>query len=216
LGLAYTDLISQIHTIAEAVPLHYPGIEEDENIPNGFDEAMQYFVSTVISTNGNAQKILLAGFSSGGNLAFELAKKLEDLGYITTVLLIDCRPKEQLQTFVREELVPMAASVYSVLEHYPGGKELAQRYESAFFAFVSYYIESHITSGKIKSNMYILLTQDNSEGESWSNYTDGKAKIIYLPGNNHHELLHEKNNLVCISNVITQFLEEQNEMIIPT
>jgi surfactin synthase thioesterase subunit len=79
--------------IREMLVLHIPGFVEEERLPASLDVAIAYQMSAVEAAIGRDSPLILAGYSTGGILAYALASELEARGrQVSAVVLLDTYP----------------------------------------------------------------------------------------------------------------------------
>jgi polyketide synthase 7 len=77
----------------ETLVLHVPGFVGEERLPASLDVAIAYQLSAVEATLGRDSSLILAGYSTGGTLAYALAGELEARGrQVGAVVLLDTYP----------------------------------------------------------------------------------------------------------------------------
>lgn len=76
--------------IREMLVLHIPGFVGEERLPASLDVAIAYQMSAVEAAIGRDSPLILAGYSTGGALAYVLASQLEARGrQVSAVVLLD-------------------------------------------------------------------------------------------------------------------------------
>src|SRR5439155_3604627 len=69
-------LVESVAEQIEIVVLDYPTIDPEKIAPIGFDAIVDHFVAQIRASSGDGQPVRLLGFSLGGLLAFETARRL--------------------------------------------------------------------------------------------------------------------------------------------
>jgi surfactin synthase thioesterase subunit len=79
--------------IRETLVLHVPGFVGEERLPASLDVAVAYQMSAIEAAIGRDSPLILAGYSTGGTLAYALASQLEARGrQVSGVVLLDTYP----------------------------------------------------------------------------------------------------------------------------
>jgi surfactin synthase thioesterase subunit len=79
--------------VREMQVLHIPGFVAEERLPESLDVAIAYQMSAVEAAVGRDSPLILAGYSTGGTLAYALASELEARGaQVSAVVLLDAYP----------------------------------------------------------------------------------------------------------------------------
>jgi hypothetical protein len=100
--------------IRETLVLHIPGFVGEERLPASLDVALAYQMTAVEAAIGRDSPLILAGYSSGGTLAYGLASRLEASGrQVGAVVLLDTYPARPDGVATKQE----AAAVQRLLSN---------------------------------------------------------------------------------------------------
>ncbi|AFC30793.1 Tyrocidine synthetase 3 [Paenibacillus mucilaginosus 3016] len=201
-GLTFAGLAHELR--GQAAVLAFDYIEEEDRI--------ERYVS-VITKHQPHGEIRLAGYSGGGNLAFETAKELERLGRtVSMVLLFDSYPRldslpeaaEEKPGDPFEELQSHLASIepsadLSLLE---SGREEITRKMGAYEA----YLRSLRQTGRIRADLLLIQSENgdeelrsfwNARASEWGGLTAGTLHIVQGRGT-HNRMLDREH---CAANL---------------
>ncbi|WP_046758363.1 non-ribosomal peptide synthetase [Kordia jejudonensis] len=178
-GFAYKPLAQHIDTAAVYA---FDFIEAENRIE-------QYVEKIISVTAGEA--IVLAGWSLGGNLAFEVAKAIEAKGIsVTDVLIMDALPMltkidaidDILQKDEFHKEIPKYIEKYPELETI---KDVVLNKSDVYFR----YALTQIHSGTLKSTIQFLKAENTSQEaiEGWNSLTLQEIQTHHLQGT-HQEL----------------------------
>ncbi|PQP83339.1 hypothetical protein C0Q44_01055 [Paenibacillus sp. PCH8] len=223
----YYELVSQLEglNIYGFVP---KGYENDEEPLYTVQELAQYYYGVLTQLNPIGPYRLL-GWSFGGNVAFELARIIEDAGQQLELLIILDAPARSHERDIRpmnrmEALAELASNngyefkpstdyevhLKEVLTHFPGestlsGLKVRLANEVAF--------DNYYSAEPIQSDIHLLYatTQDEhspvplTDAQSWHAKTTGTCTATPIPG--HHENLIDYNHAVNVAHYVNQLVK---------
>jgi acyl carrier protein len=142
------------------------------------EDFVSYCLKKVIETAGQDAEITLIGYSSGGNIAFEVVKQLNSAGFsVDKLLLIDSIFKKEAIDF-NEEYVNQEIRFWTIETEYTRhifSSDLAY-YQNLIKSYASY-MASLVNTGKIDAPIYHMLSaSDQTVGfdVGWERVTEGK------------------------------------------
>ncbi len=182
------------------------------DMPASWDNALANFASKIAASAGHP--IYLMGYSGGGNLAFEVCKRLESEGFpIQALILIDAYRKRQFPSSMPADLETMKLEAAASLGPHPTPKALKDLDE--YYEIINFKIEDF--QGEIRTDTF-LITSENRQSfgdrklgdqpffKSWHDITTGRYQEIQGFGN-HEEMLqhpHLEHNLGLLTKIFSE------------
>lgn len=140
----------------------------------------------------------LLGYSAGGNMAFEIAKKLEESGEsVEQLLLIDAATNPQNPDFTLADAAAEAEKIINLFSIDSDKNPIAPNLQMQIdvprlterITQYIFHTTRTATSGKIRAAISVFLSQDPQEvGDrrvEWKNHTTGKFQLINAYGSHH-------------------------------
>jgi amino acid adenylation domain-containing protein len=153
------------------------------------EDFVSYCLKKVIETAGQDAEITIMGYSSGGNIAFEVVKQLSSAGFkVNKLLLIDSIFKKGAIDF-NEEYVNQEIRFWTIETEYTRhifSSDLAY-YQNLIKSYASY-MASLVNTGKIDAPIYHMRSaSDQTVGfdVGWERVTEGK--YLEITGLGTHE-----------------------------
>ncbi|NLN64296.1 MAG: amino acid adenylation domain-containing protein [Clostridiaceae bacterium] len=161
---------------------------------------------------------VLMGWSAGGNLAFEVVKEMESQGHeVSDLILIDAHrtirnanlSEEEIKKIVAENLAQAEQDVF--YKDYLGKNSFIRKTVAAKMEdFFTYLRNDMINSGKVKSNIHMILSTDEIPQEQdlrrdWYRVTAGKF-LTYQGTGSHSYMLYSgavEENARIIGSILT-------------
>lgn len=173
------------------------------NFIDTFD-VIKYYTETITNIQEKGPYVLL-GYSGGGNIAFELSKRLP---HVSDIVLLDSwiRHKELILSYRRRnEIIEYYMSYY--------GKELHGRIKDRMLKYLDY-INGTVNTGMIDGNIHLIKSIDKRNdvdtyviSQSWDSLTKGRV-YVYNGYGLHTDMLTGKNilkNGKIVRNILTSF-----------
>ncbi|NEN82297.1 thioesterase domain-containing protein, partial [Paenibacillus elgii] len=160
------------------------------------EELLTQYVESIINIQPKGPYILL-GYSLGGNLAFEVAKAMEQRGYsVSDIVMLDsCRRTDKIERSLKEidSEVEDALNEFSYQQHL-FTPSIREKVKNKMYAYLTYKNEL-VNMGTVQANIHALIADGSVAGtaalgdtllwksSSMANYTE------YDIVGNHDELL---------------------------
>nr|WP_269671021.1 non-ribosomal peptide synthetase [Paenibacillus sp. 481] len=184
-----------------------------------YEQMLEQYVDSIISIQPQGPYMLM-GYSAGGNLAFEVAKAMEQRGLVVSnIVMID---SIRMDETIQHEELDMDSIIVEFIkelfgEYTPDKQELAERYKRKVFSYHDYQ-QQLLNTGEVQANIYGLV-EGHADAESstvidrlrWKDATVGKYEQYPLIGQ-HHELLKPEfleENVKVIQAILKQVVTEQ-------
>jgi tyrocidine synthetase-3 len=155
------------------------------------DELLQLYIDQMLMVQKHGPYTLL-GYSAGGNIAFELAKLMEEQGHqVEQVILLDSLRREAVQQQATEEIERDAEALLD---------EVAWRYgsylnHSSFRSLVtqrivdySHYLNGLVNDGRIQAAVRYVSSEEYDFAETWLGSSVHEVEV-YQGSGKHVELL---------------------------
>lgn len=188
-GFAYKPLAEQIDNVAIYA---FDFIEAENRI--------EQYVEQILAIA--RESIVLAGWSLGGNLAFEVAKAIEARGVsVAEVLIIDALPMltkiDDIDAILQED--EFHKEIPSYIEKYPELETIRNTIIDKSDAYFRYSLEN-LNSGVIKSKIQFLKAKKTKEKaiQEWNNVTLQEIQTHHLNGD--HQELFSPHTTALVSN----------------
>nr|WP_314491734.1 non-ribosomal peptide synthetase [uncultured Chryseobacterium sp.] len=174
--------------------IQYKGFDYDATFDRSIEEMAETCVAEILKAK-NDKKIFLLGYSMGVPIAFEAAKKLEDIGYEVSLILVDRGPqdetsdhnlsKEQISEILKNELYDWTKDILD--------KDI-KRIENMVFNNLNV-LDKYRISGKVNADVITVEASENGSGTdmmTWKNFTSGNFSHSFIFAN-HYSIFDEEN-----------------------
>lgn len=148
------------------------------------------------------KKLLLAGYSTGANFAFETAKLFSNNTNVELVL-IDCPtqiPKVTVTSRLIKKTIRSQELLIEASKQFSSEEDIFTRIEQTMKGLANYEV-----SGKLNAPIYAFQCDDNEsqhDMQEWANYTEKFKGVGYLKGNHFQTL--EEDNIFQIANFLNK------------
>jgi len=168
---------------------------------------------------------LLLGYCAGGNLAFEVAKGLEDQGrQVSDIIMLDSIPRfcqrNESEAMIQEQ-VDAEIGYYSTfvkedkdLSMILSNPHFKDKLKTKMIAYMRY-LNDVVNNGQIKANIHLICSQENQPFpdniNSWINITTGKVSVYNGWGNHGDMFVNEylQHNARVMNEILEQILQNQ-------
>ncbi|MBI4538726.1 MAG: hypothetical protein HY704_04345 [Gemmatimonadetes bacterium] len=138
----------------------------------------------------------LAGYSAGGNLAFQAAKELERRGEtVSKLIILDSARRSEKPEFSEQAATELANQYLSDprFRQISADKETARRFFDCFMAYSRYHA-SLADEGAIDADIHLILSEssDETQADGWREVTSGSVRI-YRGSGRHDQMLDPEN-----------------------
>ncbi|WP_430058812.1 amino acid adenylation domain-containing protein [Paenibacillus alvei] len=173
------------------------------------EDAASYFAQSVHKLQPQGPLYLL-GYSAGGNLAFEVAKQLEQQNReVAGIIMLDAYPRNShtLDMPQEEYLETLQEEISLFLRYVPGLD--AEEVRQNITAYKNW-IDNMATTGEVRADIYLIQSSE-ATGEvergwtSWSELTTGQ--FHFYSGNGKHEQMLERDYAPTNASLIKAILE---------
>ncbi|KYG29134.1 hypothetical protein AZF08_27900 [Bacillus gaemokensis] len=206
LGMEYFEMAKRLEN--QCVLYAYDFIDYYSNYVDMINE----YVESIVSIQEQGPYVFL-GYSAGGNLAFEIAKVMEQKGLeISDIIMLDTSLMNPEMQKLREELLESdmdnnenISEWFKQVQDIPSVKNKSYCYEK--------YMKQLNNSGIVQSNIHNLVVK-GLDKSNWSNATI-KTYVEYEGFGNHNELLNRKfidANVGIIKLALNEIIERNVEM----
>ncbi|GAB0240475.1 hypothetical protein JPSP13_16130 [Staphylococcus pseudintermedius] len=167
-----------------------------------YDDMINRYVDDIIKINGR-KSVNLLGYCAGGNLAFEIAKKIEEKNIKVEKLIL-------LDTTKRNDYVN---KLYADKSYIEDGQEFLpkwakNKYVKQKFERFKAYLEQLSNVGKIKADIFHIRVDTNYDSnKDWKNMTSGS--YVEILGEGSHDTMLDMNNIYDNANIINSILENE-------
>ncbi len=189
-GFVYKPLAEHIDNAA----IYAFDFIDDEN-------RIEQYVTSILSIS-NGEPIVLAGWSLGGNLAFEVAKAIEEKGVsVADVLIMDSLRMltkiEGIDDIIEKD--EFDKKIFSIIDKYPELTHLKETVVGKSDAYFRYHLNT-INSGKINGTIQFLKAEKTKKEaiEEWNDITVQNIQTHHLYGD--HEELFSPNTTALTNN----------------
>ncbi|WP_217602941.1 non-ribosomal peptide synthetase [Chitinophaga sp. GbtcB8] len=206
LGIYYRDLIGFLDQGHNCHLFNYRGIGKNEQPFADLEDVVTYYSAIILGQINDNEEINLVGASSGGNLIFEIAAFLEQKGYKCFLIMLDSEPTVIAES--EEFIATYIKNVGEFVNDTEQGKIFIERYEVALRAYMGIFnSELQQLNKKISSDITNFICKTSShEVQLWDHFTSGNTRYITLEEGEHMDFIESEENLILISEEITQSL----------
>ncbi|WP_028776219.1 non-ribosomal peptide synthetase [Shimazuella kribbensis] len=180
------------------------------------DDRMGKYVQHILSIQPNGP-IQLLGYSAGGVLAYEVAKKLEEKGHsVSDIIMLDSRPSTSLHDDVKgdpnqvEQWIKKFASKepYALFFSHFTQKELIHMV-SGYWS----YLDQIQTTGETKATIHQILANNTNDTNNWWTPHTHMYRVNQGFGDHAGMLVGEnlQKNAQILSTVLTAMIKEKTE-----
>ncbi|WP_051240536.1 non-ribosomal peptide synthetase [Paenibacillus alvei] len=174
------------------------------------EDAATYFAQSVHKLQPQGPLYLL-GYSAGGNLAFEVAKQLEQQNReVAGIIMLDAYPRDShsLNMLQEEYLETLQEEISLFLRYVPGldAEEVRQNITT-----YKNWIDNMETTGEVRADIYLIQSSEaigevERGGTSWSELTTGQ--LHFYSGDGKHEQMLERDYAPTNASLIKAILEK--------
>ena len=154
------------------------GLAEGQKLKTSLEEEAQEFANIIWSQEPD-NNLVLFGLSYGGFIGFEVAKKLEQLGYSNyTLLILDVSPNFKHRIMTDEDMDEFLTGFEHLRETL--GDAQTDRLIKVSTNNVEMFTKRHEVRGSINNNIYCIKAMQNeieTEIDLWQNHTKGKLIV---------------------------------------
>jgi amino acid adenylation domain-containing protein len=209
LSLCYLGLMNLIDNQVNGFLFNYRGLAEHETPFTSFKDLISFYTNEVTSSSCGSP-VILVGYSSGGNLVFEIARSLERSGIRPTLFIIESVPVNSLnkEEESHNKMIEFVDSYTSALEtsmkEYFTDSEFLVRYKASLLGFIRIWDNLEVSADKIASDIYLFARGEEAvEYQAWRDHTTGQFTFTSLPKGDHDTLLNHADNINIIASQFT-------------
>lgn len=191
----FKPLANYLNDLFIAYGFQYSGIEDGEAVMESVEKMAELFVSDIKKERKHSEKILLAGYSMGAVIAFEMVKQLESDGYSVQLLIFDRNVQRSANTETSfddylNELIKQYNLLFST-------DEISEIQLRNFLGNNLYILGKYTQTHSVKADITAFEATGNkfsAKMENWQDFTTGSFTKKLLNGN-HWEVIRESNFL---------------------
>ncbi|WP_243734992.1 non-ribosomal peptide synthetase [Paenibacillus turpanensis] len=194
----------------------------------GFDfipeeDRLQRYVEMIEAKHNESDPLILAGYSVGGNLAFEVAKALEQRGHrVSHLVLIDAYRKTESLSQSEEEAL---AEVRDVLDD--GGMyqdvlanpAIRNQVENTMLGYKKYY-NALQNEGAVSAEVHLIRSEEFADHPlSWNEVTEGECREYQALGSHESMMtnpMHRQATALMLRGILDAIWNRTDEPVVTT
>jgi acyl carrier protein len=204
IGFVYNQLVEELKGFVNLFLLFYPGIFSDKTFTS-LENLIEEFTQCTIE-NSPSDPILLLGYSSGGHIAFEIAKRLDLKGRESKVYIVDTAVKTGAKTEYQDYQEDIESFIEEFRDMLHGDEQSVQfieRYRKIILSFATEWSTYTQTDGTLKSDCCVFAREVFlDQKQLWVNHVANNFELVLLPKGHHDRLFEMPENIKVIAQKI--------------